>query len=102
MSYAACHTPHCQNCGSTDREDLTTGDQGYTACCNEPVEYEQCEYEHHVSNLAKPPTTGAAARAEARRLDGLANEYMRGTEQRRRLLTAATAMYVLSDELGGE
>lgn len=26
---------HCENCGSTDREDLETGDQGYTACCNE-------------------------------------------------------------------
>jgi len=26
---------HCENCGSTDYEDLHTGDQGYTACCNE-------------------------------------------------------------------
>lgn len=31
---------HCESCGSTDLEDLTTGDQGYTACCNEPVVYE--------------------------------------------------------------
>jgi hypothetical protein len=29
--------PHCQQCGSTDREDLYHGDQGYTACCNERV-----------------------------------------------------------------
>jgi hypothetical protein len=28
---------HCESCGSTDREDLTTGDQGYTACCNECI-----------------------------------------------------------------
>jgi hypothetical protein len=28
---------HCQSCGSTDNEDLTTGDQGYSACCNEIV-----------------------------------------------------------------
>jgi hypothetical protein len=27
---------HCESCGSEDLEDLTTGDQGYTACCNEP------------------------------------------------------------------
>lgn len=31
------HLPHCENCGSTDREDLVGGDQGYTACCNELV-----------------------------------------------------------------
>lgn len=30
---------HCENCGSTDREDLDYGDQGYTACCNELVCY---------------------------------------------------------------
>lgn len=30
-------TLHCEGCGSTDAEDLYTGDQGYTACCNEPV-----------------------------------------------------------------
>jgi hypothetical protein len=28
---------HCENCGSTDYEDLETGDQGYTACCNELI-----------------------------------------------------------------
>jgi hypothetical protein len=26
---------HCQQCGTTDYESLTTGDDGYTACCNE-------------------------------------------------------------------
>jgi hypothetical protein len=30
-------TEHCETCGTTDRESLTTGDQGYTACCNEPI-----------------------------------------------------------------
>ena len=29
----------CTHCGSTDVEDVTTGDQGYSACCNEPVEF---------------------------------------------------------------
>lgn len=28
---------HCSLCGSTSWENLNTGDQGYTACCNEPV-----------------------------------------------------------------
>lgn len=35
---------HCQLCGSTDYENLNTGDQGYTACCNEPaVESSYCQ-----------------------------------------------------------
>jgi hypothetical protein len=33
------HTAHCSSCGSTDYEDLNTGDQGYTACCNKRVCY---------------------------------------------------------------
>jgi hypothetical protein len=28
---------HCENCGSTDYEDVNLGDQGYTRCCNELV-----------------------------------------------------------------
>lgn len=28
---------HCELCGTVDIESLTTGDQGYTACCNELV-----------------------------------------------------------------
>ena len=28
---------HCESCGATDYESLHTGDQGYTACCNERV-----------------------------------------------------------------
>jgi hypothetical protein len=31
------YTPACSHCGSTDAENLYTGDQGYSACCNEPV-----------------------------------------------------------------
>lgn len=38
---------HCENCGSTDYEDLTTGDQGYTACCNELVAYGRRECRNH-------------------------------------------------------
>lgn len=38
MSYTTAATaPHCSGCATTDTEDLTTGDQGYTACCNEYV-----------------------------------------------------------------
>ena len=29
---------HCENCGSTDGEDLATTD-GYTGCCNELLAY---------------------------------------------------------------
>lgn len=28
---------HCTNCGTTNHEALTTGDNGYSACCNEPI-----------------------------------------------------------------
>jgi hypothetical protein len=31
------NTSHCEQCGSTDPEDLYNGDQGYSACCNEIV-----------------------------------------------------------------
>lgn len=37
---------HCESCGSTDLEDLETGDQGYTACCNEPVAYDCNDCNH--------------------------------------------------------
>lgn len=40
---------HCENCGSTDYEDLHTGDQGYTACCNELIAYDAAECRgHHI------------------------------------------------------
>lgn len=34
--------PHCETCGTTDYEDLfgPDTDDGYTACCNEPVVYQ--------------------------------------------------------------
>ena len=35
--YTATTETHCELCGSFDYEDLYTGDQGYTACCNEPT-----------------------------------------------------------------
>ena len=28
---------HCSKCGSTDPEDLYSGDDGYSACCNKRV-----------------------------------------------------------------
>lgn len=34
------NTAHCQQCGSTDNEDVYGGDQGYTDCCNERVVYD--------------------------------------------------------------
>lgn len=34
---------HCESCGSEDYEDIMFGDQGYSACCNEPVVHpKQC------------------------------------------------------------
>ena len=39
MTQKTINEPHCQQCGRTDYESLETGDQGYTACCNEIVIY---------------------------------------------------------------
>lgn len=36
-TYIPATATHCELCGSFDIEDLETGDQGYTACCNEPT-----------------------------------------------------------------
>ena len=47
-------------------------------------------------------TTAADAGAEARRLDALAAPLERGSAPRRALLAAATQMWNLRDELGGE
>lgn len=27
----------CTGCGTDDYESVMTGDQGYSACCNEPI-----------------------------------------------------------------
>lgn len=40
---------HCECCGSTSYEDLHTGDQGYTACCNEPTAW-SCDDGHCYHN----------------------------------------------------
>ena len=37
---------HCTQCGSANLEDVTTGDQGYSACCNEPVSHGICFDSH--------------------------------------------------------
>lgn len=39
ITYIPASEPHCELCGTFDIESLETGDQGYTACCNEPVCY---------------------------------------------------------------
>jgi hypothetical protein len=38
---------HCENCGSTDYEDLHTGDDGYSACCNEIVVWGSSDCRNH-------------------------------------------------------
>ena len=44
MSTCKINETHCENCGSTDFEDVMLGDdRGYTACCNEPKAY--CRHE---------------------------------------------------------
>jgi uncharacterized OB-fold protein len=40
---------HCEQCGSTDYEDVELGDQGYTACCNEIATYRGDCRAHHNS-----------------------------------------------------
>jgi hypothetical protein len=52
---------HCENCGSTDYEDLNTGDQGYSACCNEIVTW-------NASTLPRPPPRGPRGRREGGQL----------------------------------
>lgn len=37
VTVAVIEVEHCESCGATDYESLMTGDQGYTACCNEVV-----------------------------------------------------------------
>lgn len=44
---------HCENCGSTDVEDLTTGDQGYSACCNEIVTWNASSCRNHHAEQAE-------------------------------------------------
>lgn len=44
---------HCENCGSTDREDLDSGDQGYTACCNELVSYGSSDCRNHHGEVTR-------------------------------------------------
>lgn len=31
------HLSHCSQCGSSSPDSVRGGDQGYSACCNEPV-----------------------------------------------------------------
>jgi hypothetical protein len=38
---------HCENCGSTDYEDVELGDDGYTACCNELKAYGPADCRGH-------------------------------------------------------
>lgn len=37
---------HCENCGSTDWEDVEGG-EGYSHCCNEVVVNQDCCRGHH-------------------------------------------------------
>lgn len=42
---------HCENCGSTDNEDLDVFDNdGYTLCCNELVAYGAASCRNHHAN----------------------------------------------------
>jgi hypothetical protein len=49
---------HCENCGSTDYEDTSCGDQGYSACCNEVVVWGPTDCRNHHGEVA--PTEPAA------------------------------------------
>lgn len=52
MTRTNCTIPatHCENCGSKDYEDLHTGDDGYTACCNELIAYGASDCRNHHAN----------------------------------------------------
>jgi len=44
---------HCENCGSTDPEDLATED-GYTGCCNELIAYGAADCRgHHLPRVLR-------------------------------------------------
>ncbi len=44
-------TTHCENCGSTDPEDIQTSD-GYTVCCNELLGYPGSCRNHHAEDAS--------------------------------------------------
>jgi hypothetical protein len=41
---------HCENCGSTNYEDVELGDEGYTSCCNELIAYTSGICRNHHAN----------------------------------------------------
>jgi hypothetical protein len=41
------HEAHCENCGSTDYENVFLGEDGYTACCNECISYGPSDCRNH-------------------------------------------------------
>jgi len=45
---------HCEQCGSTDPEDVNDGDQGYSACCNEIVTDARWCRGHHLEDGYDP------------------------------------------------
>lgn len=47
--YAQCTitASHCENCGSTDYDSVNNGDQGYSACCNEIVAFDNTFCRNH-------------------------------------------------------
>lgn len=47
MTNCTINSTHCENCGSTDYEDVHCGDQGYTACCNELIAHDARDCRNH-------------------------------------------------------
>ena len=64
---------HCTQCGSANLEDVTTGDQGYSACCNEPVAIGLCLESHPdvygeaIRNYSLSASTMAALERQTRK-----------------------------------
>lgn len=46
MSTCQINQRHCENCGSTDPEDLQ-GEDGYTSCCNECESFGPADCRNH-------------------------------------------------------
>lgn len=51
MSTCTTNQLHCENCGSTDLEDVgnyaRSENDGYTACCNERVAWDSSDCRNH-------------------------------------------------------
>lgn len=80
--------PHCENCGATDYESLHTGDQGYTACCNELISQGPSDCRDHHGEHARYQ---AGIDAHALRLFGTTDRTALGRDRMEQVFAAVDA-----------